>query len=638
MSFLNNARIRTKVLSLIIPSCLLGFGAVLYVSDHYKATDTTYADFIANDAGGEINMAIASQRFVAIVYDAYQTLAYDPDTAGMKRAEDDYQASTKRLFDLMEQTKTLLPADKGVLDEFAAEARAVVSITDEAVKAGAANDNDRAKALLADADGKVATVLPKIREWINNYSKAIDNKRGQLSAETDRTILSSLLGLGVVFLAGIALSLFVTVRGITGPIEKLRGRMLSLADGETEREIAGVDRRDEVGQMAAAVAVFRENAIERVRLARDAEASRSMSEQERLQREAQKAQEAADTKFAVDGLAAGLQQLSAGNVAYRIPTPFVAQLDGLRLDFNDSLEKLQHTLVQVGQNARGIDAGANEIRAAADDLSKRTEQQAASVEETAAALEEITTTVKDSTRRAEEAGALVARTRQGAERSGEVVRNAVSAMQAIEKSSGEISNIISVIDEIAFQTNLLALNAGVEAARAGEAGKGFAVVAQEVRELAQRSASAAKEIKALIATSGDHVRAGVNLVGETGTSLETIVAEVQEISRHVNAIVEAAREQSTGLQEINTAVNVMDQGTQQNAAMVEQSTAASHSLAREAASLTALLAHFCLDRDDRPHLRTTSEQAESAVSLARGLGQKIANAFSPGSRRLVGAQ
>ncbi|TQX80062.1 MULTISPECIES: methyl-accepting chemotaxis protein, partial [unclassified Rhizobium] len=177
-----------------------------------------------------------------------------------------------------------------------------------------------------------------------------------------------------------------------------------------------------------------------------------------------------------------------------------------------SMDKLQHTLRAVAENAQAIDSGANEIRAAADDLSKRTEQQAASVEQTAAALEEITTTVKDSTKRAEDAGQLVGRAKLGALKSGEVMRDAVAAMQGIEKSSSEISNIIGVIDEIAFQTNLLALNAGVEAARAGEAGKGFAVVAQEVRELAQRSAQAAKEIKALISTSGSQVKNGVELV------------------------------------------------------------------------------------------------------------------------------
>jgi len=345
----------------------------------------------------------------------------------------------------------------------------------------------------------------------------------------------------------------------------------------------------------------------------------------------------------VDQLAGALSRLAQGDVAYRLDTPFVAHLDALRNNFNDSVANLQETLQAVGNNARGIDGGANEIRAAADDLSKRTEQQAASVEETAAALEQITTTVKDSSKRAEEVGNLVTKARAGAERSGAVVRDAVTAMQGIEKSSGEISSIIGVIDEIAFQTNLLALNAGVEAARAGEAGKGFAVVAQEVRELAQRSAKAAKEIKELITASSEHVRSGVHLVGETGKALEVIVAEVQEINRHVNAIVDSAREQAVGLQEINTAVNTMDQGTQQNAAMVEESTAASHSLAKEAASLNDLLSRFNLGQSEnrsasngrRGHAPSApmavSPASRQAPSPARALGNRIASAFGGGS-------
>ncbi|MGD9480708.1 HAMP domain-containing methyl-accepting chemotaxis protein [Shinella sp. G-2] len=392
---------------------------------------------------------------------------------------------------------------------------------------------------------------------------------------------------------GLAIAaVFLVNRRVVKPLNGLAGAMKRLASGDTAAAIAHADRTDEIGEMAGTVAVFRDNAAERQRLERQGEDDRRRAESERHARDAERTRDSGRVQEAVASLAEALGRLAGGDMTCRIDKPFDGDLDRLREDFNASVARLSDALREVGENARAIDAGASQIRAAADDLSRRTEQQAASVEETAAALEEITTTVKDSTRRAEEAGALVARTRSGAEKSGEIVRRAVAAMQEIEKSSSEITSIIGVIDEIAFQTNLLALNAGVEAARAGEAGKGFAVVAQEVRELAQRSAKAAKEIKTLINTSGEQVRAGVSLVGDTGRSLQTIVTEVQEINGHVQAIVEAAREQSTGLSEINTAVNAMDQGTQKNAAMVEETTAASHGLASEVQALNALIARF----------------------------------------------
>lgn len=296
-------------------------------------------------------------------------------------------------------------------------------------------------------------------------------------------------------------------------------------------------------------------------------------------------------------LAEGLRSLSEGDLCLELSRPFIPSLDQLRIDFNETITKLRAAMATIGDNARAIAAGSNEIRSAADDLSKRTGQQAASVEETAAALEQITTTVADSSQRAADAGRLVAHTREDAERSGHIVTEAIAAMRQIEFSSGEISNIIGVIEEIAFQTNLLALNAGVEAARAGDAGKGFAVVAQEVRELAQRSAKAAKEIKALINTSRQHVKSGVSLVDQTGHALKEIVEQVAVINTHVSSIVLASREQATGLNEINIAVNTIDQGTQQNAALVEQSTAASHGLAREADAMFELLTQFRLEQD-----------------------------------------
>ncbi|WP_244529363.1 methyl-accepting chemotaxis protein [Rhizobium sp. NFR03] len=409
-------------------------------------------------------------------------------------------------------------------------------------------------------------------------------------AATVATVLA--VGAMIVFLASLLSRLVIR------PVTDMTRAMESLAAGDLKADIPGRERRDQIGSMAAAVEVFRRNAIDRVRLEAEADSVRSLSEREQRDREAAKEKETADIQHAVEQLALGLGRLSDGDLGYRISTPFVLHLDRLRSDFNHSVAKLHDALQAVGTNARAIDAGASEIRVAADDLARRTEQQAASVEQTAAALEEITTTVRDSAHRAEEVGQLVARARAGAEKSGEVVSKAVDAMQGIETSSGEIGNIIGVIDDIAFQTNLLALNAGVEAARAGEAGKGFAVVAQEVRELAQRSANAAKEIKVLINTSSEQVRAGVALVGETGQQLQRIAGQVQDINIHIAAIVTASREQSTGLQEINTAVNTMDQGTQQNAAMVEEQTAASHGLAAEAAALNDLLSQFNLGEDD----------------------------------------
>ncbi|NKJ39867.1 methyl-accepting chemotaxis protein [Rhizobium sp. SG570] len=503
----------------------------------------------------------------------------------------------------MEQAKKGRPQDGLKIDGYIARAKPFIAITDAATKPGTAEAEVRKS--LALADHQMPPLLSDMRDLTTSMKDNIKARSIELGDQTNSTILTSLVTLGVIFIASLLGAVLISSRGIAGPIVRLRERMTALANGDTEAPVEGRDRRDEVGQMAAAVAVFRDNALERLRLEQEADANRILSETERLARETQKAKDDADTQFAVEQLAHALSSLAEGDVGYQIEVPFVAQLDGLRVNFNNSTANLKQALLDVGANARSVDAGASEIRASADDLSKRTEQQASSVEETSAALEQITTTVKDSSKRAEEVGHLVAQARAGAEKSGQVVRNAVVAMKEIERSSDEITNIIGVIDEIAFQTNLLALNAGVEAARAGEAGKGFAVVAQEVRELAQRSAQAAKEIKALIVTSGNHVRSGVTLVDETGRALEVIVAEVQEINRHVDAIVEASHEQSAGLHEINSAVTEIDRGTQQNAAMVEEQTSASHSLARDAASLNQLLSRFQLE--DRVRERSFSQ-------------------------------
>ncbi|QPB18943.1 methyl-accepting chemotaxis protein [Rhizobium sp. 007] len=628
MFVLQNAGIRTKILTVVIPLCVIGIGAAASLSIRFKSADAAYSDFIARDNAAAIQLARVTGNLVNLPYTAYQATAYEPTDPAFNTIIEFYQESVGHVRNRLRDAKTKLPEDAAELEAFISTAEQVISLSGKAIELGTENRDEEARAILAKADAIMMPLRDGVVDMVNRHLKEIDAGKDALAAETNAAIVTSLAVIGVAFLVGIVAALMIVLKGITNPIAVLRQRMASLAQGDTHAPVHGMHRKDEIGQMARAVATFRDNALERIRLEQEAEENRSLSEKERLDRERQKAREAADVKFAIDSLAAGLSKLSDGDVSYRIDEPFTASLDGVRNDFNTSAGKLQSALVRVAQNVRGIDADANEIKAAADDLANRTEQQATAVEETASALEQITTAVKDATARAREAGQLVARTRSGAEQSREVVRQAVMAMEKIAKSSGEIGSIIGVIDEIAFQTNLLALNAGVEAARAGEAGKGFAVVAQEVRELAQRSANAAKEIKALILTSNEQVRQGVHLVGNTGGALQTIVTEVQEINRNVAAIVESAQEQSAGLQQINTAVNQMDRDTQKNAAMVEESTAASHGLAREVASLNELLAQFRLTDAERRSLPQPAKGHDAPVASPVYRLGRHAGAFS----------
>lgn len=335
--------------------------------------------------------------------------------------------------------------------------------------------------------------------------------------------------------------------------------------------------------------------------ARSEAAAKALEEQQRAEVEAERARnEAALRETAevqakvVAALARGLDMLATGDLTVTIRESVPSEYEKLKQDFNTAVAKLREAIGEVSREVGSLQSGAGEISRAADNLSGRTENQAASLEETAAALDEITATVKKTATGAKEATGIVTATRGEAEESGDIVREAVSAMQAIEQSSQQITRIIGVIDEIAFQTNLLALNAGVEAARAGEAGRGFAVVASEVRALAQRSAEAAKEIKSLISASSSQVETGADLVGRTGQSLLRIIERVVEIDQVVREISASAQEQATALGEVNAAINQMDQMTQQNAAMVEETTAASHSLAHEADTLAQLVQRFRL--------------------------------------------
>ncbi len=344
-----------------------------------------------------------------------------------------------------------------------------------------------------------------------------------------------------------------------------------------------------------------------------------VTEQQKIMAEAEARQEAMAAAQArvVETLRMHLDRLSNGDLTTRIETRFDDENDRIRVDFNKAMQSLLDAMREVVDNAGMIRNKAEEISAASDNLSNRTESQAATLEETAAALDQLTASVKSAAAGANEAARIVIEARSNAEQSGNVVREAVSAMGEIEASSREISKIIGVIDDIAFQTNLLALNAGVEAARAGDAGRGFAVVASEVRALAQRSSEAAREINTLITSSGEQVKRGVGLVGDAGESLKRIVESVGTISEHVGGIAQSSEEQSTGLAEINAAMNQLDQVTQQNAAMVEETTATSHMLTDESQALTNTIARFQLGSGSaRPVAKPERKRAAAASHVA----------------------
>jgi len=394
----------------------------------------------------------------------------------------------------------------------------------------------------------------------------------------------------------ILLAAFSIVRSVVGPIERLKTSMRAIADEDVSAEVPETDRKDEIGQMAGVLVVLRDSVKERIGLrAREAE-QQSQIDDERRSNEHRLQSDAQAQADAMSTVGGALEKLASGDLTAEIDR-IAPEYSKLREDFNTAVTALRGVIQSIAQSTEVVYESAGDISEAANNLSRRTEQQAAALEETAAALDEITSTVKSASERAAEAREMVNETKGSAAKSGDIVRNAIAAMSRIEGSSTKISQIISVIDEIAFQTNLLALNAGVEAARAGDAGRGFAVVAQEVRELAQRSAGAAKEIKELIRNSATEVETGVTLVRSTGDALMEIEGLVNRVNEHVASIATAAREQATGLAEVNTAVNSMDQMTQQNAAMVEETTAASQTLAQESRELKSLLQTFRLSAD-----------------------------------------
>ena len=467
--------------------------------------------------------------------------------------------------------------------------------------------------------------------------------QASVSGATNRAGNSLYIQLGLGLLALVTTLLLQSLHGnaIVNGIQAVRAAMQRVLQGDLDSAVKDDGRRDEIGDMARAVDMFRAAAIEKRALeAATAEASQR-NDQERESRAAALAADNAAVKRAVDQLALGLNRLSEGDLSVSIGEAFHGDLDRLRVDFNQTTANLQRVMGEISLSSSSIRANGLQMRSAADDLARRTEQQAASLEETSAALDEITATVRAAAERAEEASHIVDHATSFAQQSGPVVAEAMAAMERIETATAEIGKIINVVDEIAFQTNLLALNAGVEAARAGDAGKGFAVVAQEVRALAGRAAEAARDIKTLVGRSSDEVKTGVERVSVGADALRQIGDSVLQINAHIKSIVIAAREQSVGLGEINSAVGQMDQVTQQNAAMVEQTNAASHTLAGDAENLSRLVGQFKMSGTGsavsaQPQAATAASQPRP--SPAKNQIEKVAGTFNRSAATRVASQ
>ena len=573
----------TKTLSRTIEAILsaqdsLGYDEKSGLVGETNAVGEALAQLIANDVDSSDPLGVALVEAFGGLRPAYYKFALARDAATrddvLKHAATMNKDVAASFFSDDQKAKFTKAIDAYVAS-FTAQAKTVEALA----------------ALQVQAEENLRRLTTATDAVVLSASQSADATQADLAQMQNQALVIVAAAIAVVVLVCGSASFFIG-RSLSGPIRRLAAIMRRMAEGDLDAEVEHADRRDEIGGMAKAVLIFKQAGMERVRLEQEAEHSRQAAESERRTRAGEKAEAAKADQAVVAALGEGLRQLANGDLVARLTVPFASNAEPLRLDFNAAVDRLQAAMVTVEGTTQTIHSRTVEISSSAEDLSRRTEQQAASLEEAAASLGAITTSTTQTAESANHVRGVALAAKADAESGGAVVRQAIEAMASIEQSSKQVAQIIGVIDEIAFQTNLLALNAGVEAARVGDAGRGFAVVATEVRALAQRAAEAAKGIKEQISKSAGQVDRGVELVAGAGKALDRIIERVAELTSAVSAIASSAKDQADGLQHINGAVNVMDRMTQQNAAMVQETTSASVSLANDAAELARLVGHF----------------------------------------------
>ncbi|MBC7952937.1 MAG: MCP four helix bundle domain-containing protein [Rhodospirillaceae bacterium] len=550
--------------------------------------------------------------------------------AGLRKQNDDMVAKNNKIW--ADYTATYMtPEEKILADRLAQRLQTYRVARDQVFALAEAGNHEQAeRAMREDAGPKFADLMNDLQALTDLQARIAAEEYKKAQDTHDRVTLTTILLIVIGLTIGLGLAV-VIVRSVTRPVGAMTKAMTDLAGGKLDVVVPALGQKDEIGSMAQAVQVFKQNAVDKQRMEQEAEAARiaqAQAEAEQRAREAAIVAEVAAvasaasegdldrridlagkdgfllnlcegvnnlvnlTGIALKDVAGVLSSVARGDLTQRITNQYGGLFGQLKGDVNQTADKLFEIVTNINSSAGQIGSAASEVAAGSQDLSERSEQQASALEETAASMEELAATVRQNAANAQQANQLAAGAREIASTGGQVVSDAIGAMGRISASSQKIEDIVGMIDEIAFQTNLLALNAAVEAARAGDAGKGFAVVAQEVRNLAQRSAQASKEIKTLIAESSTQVRTGADLVKGAGKTLDDILGSVKRVADIVAEIAAASTEQASGIDQVNSAVTQMDEMTQQNAALVEESAAAAHALEDQSRELNRLMGFF----------------------------------------------
>jgi methyl-accepting chemotaxis protein len=637
MKAIGNVKILYKVLA-----CFALFGVVIaaaiwFATSRMTMIDETYSDIVAHDVAGAVSAARANTALQSFRLANWRIIAETEDAAMQQAAKDKKDAAA--LFNArIEEAKKQAPAFAPKLDAIRQAFNNELPDWAEVEKHGLANDNTVATQLANKLIPQMNKLQGEIKDTADAMLKAMNDKSDDTTGLSNQTIMTTRLSIAVAVVVVFALAFVLVQFGIARPMSVLVGQLQAMAKGE-DVEVTGTGRKDELGMTARAVNEIKVMLAEKAR--QEAAAKAELDRQAEVERQAALARMADEFQAAVGGIVqaavAGdfsqrvdldgktglvlnvgtlintlcdnvakalgdvVQMLSAladGNLTQRITTDYQGYFAELKNNANSTAERMGQTIADIKRAAREVTNASAEISTSTTDLSQRTEEQAASLEQTSASMEEIAATVKRNAENAQQGNVSAIKAREVADRGSQVVAKAVAAMAQIETSSGKISDIIGVIDEIARQTNLLALNAAVEAARAGEAGRGFAVVASEVRMLAQRSSQAAKDIKDLITNSNSQVQEGVGLVNQAGTALAEILQSIKEVAGIVADIANASAEQASGIEQVNKALTQMDEVTQQNSALVEENAATAKTLEHQSTAMDERVSLFKLDEAD----------------------------------------